>query len=255
MNEIAVIARMSFLEARRNRVTWSLFFFCHTQVLTSFMFQEVTIAYFDRIVRDVGFAAINLFGVLLAVFLGVNTVTREIERRTVYALLAKPISRGRYLVGKLLGVWLTVAVCLSMMFVAFLFETTLYQGPIDAVMFQAFWLLLVELLLLAAFAILVSTFTSSIMAAFMTLSLVIIGHLSEDLAFFASKSSAPAVRTLGQWTFFVLPNLDRLNLKNQLAVLAPVDAGHVLTASAYGIAYVVAFMALSIVLFSRRDLK
>src|SRR5207245_9618139 len=94
------IARATVIEARRNRVAWSILFFCLVMVLTSFLFQEVTIAAFDRIVRDVGIAAISLFGVLLGMFLGVGVVGKDIDRRIVYAVVAKPISRFEYLLGR-----------------------------------------------------------------------------------------------------------------------------------------------------------
>ncbi len=255
MNNVFVIARMTFLEARRNRITWSIVFFCLVLVLASFLFQEVTIASFDRIVRDVGVGAINIFGVMLAVFLGVNVVSREIERRTVYSLLAKPLSRVQYLLGKLLGVWLTTVVCLGLMLLAFIFEAKVYRGPLELVIFQAFWLMLVEFLVLSSFAILASTFTSSAISAFMTLSLYVVGHLSDDIYFAARKSDSAIVQKAGAVIFYVLPNLEKLNLKGQVSKLIPVAGTDVLFATGYGLVFVAAFMALAIALFIRRDLK
>lgn len=255
MNSIFVIARMSFLEARRKRITWSLVFFCVALVLTSFMFQEVTVASFDRVVRDVGMGTINIFGVLLSVFLGVSVVTREIERRTVYSILAKPLTRVKYLLGKLLGVWVTVAVCLALMLVAFLVEAHIYRGPIKPIIFEAFWLMLIEFLVLASFAILASTFTSSLISAFMTLSLYVIGHMSDDLYFFGQRSHAGAVRGLAAFLYFALPNLERLNLKGQVALLTPVSLSDVAVATGYGLIYATAFVAIAMAIFVRRDLK
>lgn len=255
MNGILIIARMTFLEARRNKITWSIVFFCLVLVLTSFLFQEVTIASFDRIVRDVGVGAINVFGVMLAIFLGVSVVSREIERRTVYSFLAKPLTRVDYLLGKLLGVWLTTIVCLALMLVAFLVEAKVYRGQLDLVIFQAFWLMLVEFLVLASFAILASTFTSSAMSAFMTVSLFVVGHLSDDIYFSARKSDSLVVQKLGALLFYAIPNLEKLNLKRQVSLLTPVAGVDVLIATAYGAVFVAAFIGLAIAFFARRDLK
>lgn len=255
MNSTLVIARMTFLEARRNRIIWSLFFFALVLVLTSFLFQEVTIASYDRIVRDVGMAAINVFGVLLATFLGVSVVAREIERRTVYVILSRPLSRVQYLFGKLLGVWLTVAVCLLLMLVAFIVEAVVYRGELAPVIFQAFWTMQVEFLVLASFAMFASTFTSSAVAAFMTISLYVIGHLSEDLYFFGRKSGSLVLKKLGAVFFFAVPNLEKLNLKPEVSALQHVTALHVLSVSVYGLLYAVVFITAAVAIFVRRDLK
>jgi Cu-processing system permease protein len=255
MSGVWIVARMTFLEARRNRVAWSLLFFCLLLILTSYLFEEVTIASFDRIVRDVGMAAMSGFGVLLAIFLGVNVVTREVERRSAYFVLAKPIARWQYLLGKMLGVWLMLAVCLALMLGAFLFETLVYRGPVQLVMFQAFWLLLVEILLLTSFSILVSTFSSSIISAFISLGLFVSGHLTSDLFLLSEKSRAGTRRLVGTVLFYALPNLDRLNLKTQVSLLTPVPATTVISNSLYGLLYVVAFFVLAVAIFRRRDLK
>jgi ABC-type transport system involved in multi-copper enzyme maturation permease subunit len=250
-----VVARMTFLEARRNRIAWSLLFFSLFLVLTSFLFQEVTIASFDRVVRDVGMAAISVFGVLLAIFFGINVVTREIERRSAYFVLAKPIARWEYLLGKLAGVWLTLAGCLALMLAAFLIEAVAYRGPITAVVFQAFWLLLMEILLLASFAILASTFTSSLMAAFMSIALFVSGHLTTDLYVLSEKSQSPLRRAIGTGIYYVLPNLERLNLKGEVSLLKEVPAERVVFSTLYGLLYAAAFLLLAVALFRRRDLK
>jgi Cu-processing system permease protein len=252
---IWTIARMTFIEARRNRVTWSLLFFCGVLVMTSFMFQELTIAGFDRVVRDVGLAAIHAFGVMLAIFLGVSVVTREIERRTVYSLLARPLGRAQYLIGKVLGVWITIIVSLSLMMCAFLIENALYGGPMAAVVFETFWLMLVELLVITSFSVLVSTFSSSVMAAFLSMSLFIIGHTSQDLYFFGRKSHVELVRKLGAACFFALPNLERLNLKTKASIMEGVPLHDVLLDSLYGFCFVMIFLVAAASIFGRRDLK
>jgi Cu-processing system permease protein len=255
LRQILTIARMTFLEARRNRVTWSIIFFCLVLVLNSFLMQEVTITAYDRILRDVGLAAVDVFGLLLAIFLGVSTVTREIERRTVYMILARPISRAQYLIGKLLGVWITIAVSLGMMMVAFTLEMVLLRAPLAPVLYQAFWLMLMEFLLIASFSILASTFTSSLISAFLSVALFVIGHLASDLHFFGRKSQSPVIRALSAGLFYLLPNLEKLNLKTAVALLTPVSAAQVASSTLYALVYVAAFMALALALFIRKDLK
>jgi len=255
MMAVLTVARMTFLEARRNKVTWSLLFFCVILVLTSFLFEEVTFVAPDRLMRDVGMGAINLFGVALSIFLGVSVVTREVERRTAYTVLTKPLGRAQYLLGKLAGVWVTVAVSLAMMLAVFLVENALWRGPFGLVLLQAFWLMLMEFLVLASFSILASTFTSSIMSTFMSAGLFLIGHLSPDLYFFAQRSKEPTLRAIGTALYYALPDLEKLNLKTQVSLMAPVTGSAVLASTAYALIFVAAFFVLSAVIFSRRDLK
>ena len=256
LKNVVTIAQMTFLEARRNRIAWSMVAFCVVIVLTSFIFQEATIASFDRIVRDVGLAAIHAFGVVLAVFLGASTVTREIERRTCYMLLSKRLKRWEYLAGKILGVWLTLVLSLCLMLVAYLVELLLYGSSIHSVIFQAFWLLLVELLVLTSFSVLASTVTSStLLSSFMSIGLFLIGHLSVDLYFFTRKSESSLLRFAGKAGYMVFPDLEKLNLKDEVSVLHDVSGGQVLLGTAYGAVFVLAFLMLAIALFSRRDLK
>lgn len=255
MGSVWAIAQMTFLEARRNKITWSLLLFCIVIVLTSFVFQEVTVVAYDRILRDVALGAINSFGVLLSIFLGVSVVSREIERRTVYMLLSKPLGRGQYLLGKLLGVWLTLVVSLGLMLVAFLAENALFRAPLALVIFQAFWLMLVELLVLASFSLLASTFTSSIMSAFMAIGLFLIGHLSSHLYFFSYRSKSPFVKSVGTALYYALPDLERLNLKTQASLLSAVPMWKVGEATLYGLVFAGGFFALAVALFARRDLK
>lgn len=246
---------MTFLEARRNRTTMVFLLFALVILMTSFLFQEVTIAAHDRILRDVGLAAIHAFGTVLAVFLGTSVVSREIDKKTAYILLTKRLTRPEYLLGKLLGVCLTLLVNLGLMTAAFTLENWAYAAPLAPVVFYTIWLIFVELTVLASFSILASSFTSPIMSAFMSIGLFLIGRFSSDLYAFSRRSQSAFVRAIGAGLFYLLPDLDRLNLKNEASLLRPVDVWPVATATAYGLIYVGAFLALAIAIFQRRDLK
>lgn len=255
MTGALAIAKATLIEARRNRIAWSLLFFCLVMVLTSFIFQEVTIAAFDRVVRDVGIAAINLFGVLLGAFLGVGVLGRDVDRRIVYVILGKPVSRFEYLLGRALGVWASVAMSLALMAVAFFLECLLYQGPIRLVMFQGIFLILIEVLVVVSVAVMASSSMGSIVAAFVTLSTYVIGHFSQDIYFAGRKSTSSAVKGLAAAIYYALPDLERLNLKSEVATLTEVSFAHVGSAAVYGLLYSLFFLTLAAAVFNRRDLK
>jgi ABC-type transport system involved in multi-copper enzyme maturation permease subunit len=246
---------MTFLEARRNRILWVLVFFCLTMVLSGFLFQEVTITTLDRVLRDIGIGTANAFGLIISVFLGVSVVTREIERRTVYMLLTKPVSRGQYLLGKLLGVWVTVTVLLGLMVVAYVIEAHLFHGETPPIVFETFWLMLVELWAITSFSVLASTFTSSVMSAFLSLSIFVIGEFASSIYYFGKKSHFEFARRIIQGIFYLLPNFERLNLKDEASMLTPVPFVQVWSATVYGMLFATAYFLLALAIFRRRDLK
>jgi Cu-processing system permease protein len=255
MRSVLAIAGATVLEARRNRVAWSLLFFCLVLVLTSFVFQEVTIASFDRIVRDVGMATVSLFGVLLGVFLGVGAVGRDIDRRIVYILVGKPISRFQYLLGRTLGAWFSVSLSLALMSVALFLECFLYRGPITLVMIEGLVLLMVETLVLVSLAVMASCFAGSLIASFISVSGYVIGHFSEDIYFAGRRSASAAVRSIAAAVFYAMPNLERLNLKSEISTLTPVSLARFGGGIVYGLLYAALFLAIAAVVFERRDLK
>lgn len=252
---ILTVARMTFIEARRNRILWSIVFFCLVTVFSSFLFQELSVGAYDRVLRDAGIGALSIFATFLSMFLGAAVVSREMERRTLHATLCKPITRTQYLVGKILGVWITQAICVSLMFVALLLECLMYKTEIDAVLFQAVWLVLVEQLVVASFAVLGSTFLPTATSTFMTVSMYFAGHMSSNVLALVRKSKSELAQLTAKVVFLVLPDLERFNLKGQVAHMDQVAASVVAWATLLGAAYAVAFTLVASVILQRRDLR
>ena len=255
MSGVLAIARATFTEARRNKIVWSLLFFCIFLVLTSFLLQTVTITAFDRIVRDFGIAAINVFGVLLGIFLGVGVVGRDIDRRIVYVIVGKPVSRFEYLLGRALGIWAAVALSLVLMAIALIVETLFYNGPIRLIIFEGLALILVEVFVIVSIAVMASSAMGTMVAAFVTLSAFIIGHFSQDIYFAGRRSEVQAVKSLAAAIYYALPDLERLNLKSEVSTLTAVPLSRVVASAGYGLLYAGLFLTLAAFVFSRRDLK
>ena len=255
MSQVLIIARMTFLEARRNRISMTAVFFCVFIVLLSFIFQEVTLTTFDRVVRDVSLGTIQIFGTFLSIFLGVTVVNREIDRKTVYSILSKPVSRANFLLGKIVGLWFAVATSLGLMLITFLAENAFIAGPSGLIIFETFFLMLVEMLLLSSFSVMAGVFTSPVVSSLMAFALVFAGHLSKELYFFTNKNIGAAMSVGGKALFFLLPDLQRLNLKTAASLMQPVELVQVATNGVYGLAYAFAFFMVAVGVFSRRDLK
>lgn len=253
MGRVATIALNTFRESLRDRILYNLLFFALLLMGFSVLLGDFTIAEQKKIVTDLGLAAINLVGVVIAIFVGIGLVSKEIERRTIYTIMARPISRAQFILGKYLGLALTLLVNVGIMLVVFLATLLMDRVQIQAGLFQAIQLIYVELLLVTALALFFSTFSSTAVSAMMTLGLYVIGHLTSDLKGIASKSSSELVKAVMTGLYYICPNLEALNIKGLAAQGEAVTASYQVVASMYGMVYAAVLITAACMVFSRRD--
>lgn len=253
MQLLMVVAGNTFRETIRDKILYNLVLFAVLLIGASVLLGTLTIGEQARIVNDLGLAAINLVAVIIAVFVGIGLVTKEIERRTVYTILARPITRVQFVLGKYMGLGLIVVVNVAIMFGMFLGTIWLTGNTIHVSLFQAVELILVETLLVMAIALFFSTFSSSTLSATITLGLFVIGHLTSDLKGMAEKSQSQFTEAALTALYYVCPNLEMLNIKGQAASGLLVEAGYQATATAYGLLYAGLLLTGACVIFQRRD--
>jgi Cu-processing system permease protein len=253
MTAIGVIALNAFRESLRDKILYNLVFFAALLIGLSVLLADLTITEHHKIIADMGLAAINLIGVIIAIFVGISLVNKEIERRTIYTIMARPISRMLFILGKYAGLALTLLINVSIMLTVFLLTLWLYRVPIGLSLFQAVQLIFVELLIVTAIALFFSTFTSSTLSAILTLGLYIIGHLTADLKGIAANSDNEAARTIVNILYYLCPNLEMLNIKGQAAVGIPVAPEYLIFASLYGLVYAAMLTTGACLIFHRRD--
>lgn len=253
MRSILVIALNTFRENLRDKILYNLLFFALLLIGASVLLGELTIAEQKKVVTDMGLAAINLVGIMIAVFVGIGLVTKEIERRTVYTIMARPISRVQFVLGKYLGLIVTLLVNLLVMLAVFLFTLLMNHSPIHLSLLQAVELIFVELLLVTALALFFSTFSSSTLSAIMTLAFYVIGHLTTDLKGIAEKTKSDALKTVMTGLYYLCPNLEMLNVKGQAAVGKAVSISYQATATLYGLLYTVLLLTAACAVFQKRD--
>jgi Cu-processing system permease protein len=253
MQPLMVVAGNTFRETIRDKILYNLVLFAVLLIGTSVLLGTLTIGEQARIVNDLGLAAINLVAVIIAIFVGIGLVTKEIERRTVYTILARPITRVQFVLGKYMGLGLIVIVNIAIMFVMFLGTILLTGNVIHGSLFQAVELILVETLLVMAMALFFSTFSSSTLSATMTLGLFVIGHLTSDLKGIAEKSQSQFTEAALTALYYICPNLEMLNIKGQAASGLLVAAGYQATATVYGLLYAGLLLTGACFIFQRRD--
>jgi Cu-processing system permease protein len=253
MRSIIVIALNTFRENLRDKILYSLLIFAALLMGASILLGALTIAEQEKIIADMGLASINVIGVIIAIFVGIGLVSKEIERRTIYTILAKPISRSQFILGKYLGLVITLGINLVIMFDVFVFTLWMTQVPITMVLVQAVALMMVEFLVVTATALFFSTFSTPSLSAALTLGLYFIGHLTSDLKALAEKSSSEVTKAVMTALYYLCPNLEVLNIKGQAVSGVSLAWSYQVSATLYGLLYASLLLAGAAAIFQRRD--
>lgn len=253
MGAIGVIALNAFRETLRDKILYNLVLFAGLLIGLSVLLADLSITEHHKVIADMGLAAINLIGVIIAIFVGISLVNKEIERRTIYTIMARPISRTFFILGKYLGLALTLFVNMTIMMAVFLATLWLYHVPIEQSLFQAVELIFVEILVVTAIALFFSTFTSTTLSAIFTLGLYVIGHLTADLRSVVANGESGGVKAVVDLLYYLCPNLEMLNIKGQAAVGILVAPEYLLLASLYGVMYAGVLLTSACLVFQKRD--
>ena len=255
---ITAIARNAFREAVRDRVLYNLVLFVLLLTGASVFIGELSGGQERKVIVDLGLSAMLLFGVFIAIFVGVGLVYKEIERRTIYAVFSKPVGRGEFLVGKYFGLCLTLLVNVLVMGVGVSLALVYVSGgwdPLIPTIWPAVLLIYMELMLLTAVALLFSSFSSPALSALLTFMVFIIGHFSADLKTLATALGSTSARWLFTGLYYLLPNLSNYSFITPAAHGRAPSAGFVFATGLYATVYIIVILALATLVFSRRNFK
>jgi len=256
MKRIFTIARNTFREAVRDRVLYNLVLFVLLLTASAVFLGDLTDGQEARTIVNLGLSAMLLFGVFISIFVGVSLVSKEIERRTVFAIFSKPIGRGEFIVGKYLGLCLTLLVNVLVMG-AGVSLALLYVGggSLAATIWGAIYLIFLELTILTAVAILFSSFSSPSLSALLTFLVFIIGHSSASLRDFAENLGSNAARIFFNFLYYLLPNLSFYSFITNSAHGDIPPFAMLGGATVYAVFYIGILLAVTILIFSRRNFK
>lgn len=255
---VVAIARNAFREAVRDRVLYNLVLFVLLLTAGAIFLGELSGGQEAKIIVDLGLSAILLFGVFIAIFVGVGLVHKEIERRTIYAILSKPIGRGEFLLGKYLGLCLTLLVNVFVMGVGVSLALLYVKrgwDPLVLSIWPAILLIYMELAILTAVALLFSSFSSPALSALLTFFVFVAGHFSGDLKTFASSLGGTAARWFFNAIYYLLPNLSNYSLITPAAHGYAPSASALLLALLYAAIYSSVLLAAGALIFNRRNFK
>jgi len=251
---IWAIAANSFREVIRDRILYFIGFFALLMAFAWRLLPEIAVGTHQKIFLDLGLAAIGLLGVIVAIFVGTGLINQEIDKRTILVLIPKPLSRAEFILGKHLGLSGVLAVMLGVMLVIYLLMLLGMKVSFQALpLIVSVFYLGLELILIAAVAIAFGVFTSSILATLMTFGVYLMGHISRDLIQLGIISKNPNILAITKNIYLILPDLERLNFRNE-AVYGLLPSADVLIANAlYSLVYTGLLLGISIFIFSRRQ--
>jgi ABC-type transport system involved in multi-copper enzyme maturation permease subunit len=251
------IAANTFRETIRNKILYAILAFALFVIGMTFFLADLSVGDFARIIADVGLASIHVFGVIMAIFLGITLISNEVDRRTIYIILSKPVRRHEFVLGKTLGLSFTLALTTLAMAIVLFFVHLGYQfgGRAEPGIFIASAGIYMELVLLTCLASLFSAFTTPVLSAIFTISLFLVGHLTNYLYAVGNQSNVAVVRWGGRILYYLLPNLENFNWKNEVAYGGVRSLSIAGCAAGYLACYAACVLCVSCLLFSRKDFK
>ncbi len=252
------IAYNTFREAVRDRVLYNLILFALLIVGASVLFGQISLDINRIVLINLGLTAISMFGIVIAIFIGIGLVSKEIEKRTLYTVLAaRPVPRWEFIAGKFLGLVMTLTVNALLMSVGF-FAAVLYVshrlGRVDLPLVVAIYFILLEFVLITALALLFSTFSTPIFSSIFAFAIFAVGTFAEDLRGFAEIAHG-VTRWVMTGAAYLVPNFASLNVISQVAHDARIDQKLILLNTLYVVVYTGSVLTASVWIFERRNLK
>ena len=254
---IAYIASNTFREAVRDRVLYNLIAFAVLLSGAAIFVGQISIEIERLVVINLGLTAVSLFGIVIAIFIGIGLVSKEIEKRTLYTVLSRPVRRWEFIVGKFFGLAGTLVVNTFFMaigvFGALLYVAHKFSAP-DLYILVALYFIILEFLIICSVALLFSSFSSPLLSAVFAFSLFVIGSFADDLRGFATLNHGIA-RWLATAAAYLVPNFSALNIISAVAHQHHVAAQLVLQNTLYALVYTTLALSGAVLIFERRNLK
>ncbi|MBW2244947.1 MAG: ABC transporter permease subunit [Deltaproteobacteria bacterium] len=257
MNTLAItaIAENTVRDAVRNKVLYILLFFALVLIGASFLLATLSYVERERILQDIALASIRIFGAAIAIFIGVSLVHREVDRRTIFTILSKPVSRADFLIGKYLGLVTTLWLQLAIMSAGFVLVSWSMGAPLDGGHAIALAATALELAVLVAIATLFSSFATPFLAACYSIGLYVVGHITRDIRALGEIAESGAAKSLTVWIHRIFPDLESFNWTIEAVHGLPIPPEQVAWSFVMGIGWCIAFLTIAVVVFERRDFR
>jgi Cu-processing system permease protein len=256
MGRIVTIALGAFKESVRERVLYNLLVFALLMIAAAILLGSISVGVEEIILVNLGLAAISVFGLLMAIFIGIGLVSKEIERRTIYSILSKPVSRAEFILGKYAGLLLTLSVNTAIMTAGFYLALAFEKKGLtlgDLSLLVAVYFILLQFAIVVAVAIFFSCISTPILSAVFTFSLFVIGNLSSDIRWFGQQSQSLLLENATSALYYLLPNFSNLNVITQAAHGVRIPGLLIAANTCYALLYIAILVSGSVLIFEERE--
>ncbi len=258
MRRIATIAWHAYKESVRERVLYNLVVFALLLIGAAILFGSISVGIDYIIIVNLGLRSISVFGLFMAIFIGIGLVWKEIDRRTIYSVLAKPVRRWEFIIGKYFGLMLTLIINTAIMTAGFYLALAYQKKTLelsDLAALQAIYFILLQLAIVVALALLFSCVSTPILSAVFTLSLYVIGSFLGDIRWFGQETGSALVMILTAALYYLLPNFSNFNVINQIAHENSIPSALLISNSLYALLYVTIVLSAAVLIFEEREFR
>ena len=250
---ILAVAMNTFRESVRDKVLYVLLLFAAATILSSKALGYISVGQDIKIVVDISLASVSIFGALIAVFVGTNLVYKEVDKRTIYTILSRPLWRYEFILGKYLGLALLITVVTVVMTAISAIYVLTLGGNVGSTFFLAALLIYWKLLLVTALSVLLSTLTTPILGAIIVFSCYVLGHATGILVDLPNQFEGTVAQKVMTGIYYVIPNLSNFDIRAEAANGVEVASSYIVWALAYGTMYTVLFLTIAALAFENKD--
>ncbi|MFB3923121.1 MAG: ABC transporter permease [Terriglobia bacterium] len=258
MSRVVSIALHTFKESVRERVLYNLVLFALLLIGAAILFGSISVGVEEIILINLGLSSISVFGLLMSIFIGIGLVSKEIDRRTIFSILAKPVRRSEFIIGKYLGLLLTLTINTAIMTAGF-YVALLYQKRTlhlaDLVVLEAVYFILLQFAMVVGLALFFSCISTPVLSAVFTLCLYIIGNLLNDIRWFGQETGSALVERATAALYYMLPNFGNFNAITQVSHGEAIPGYLLVSNSLYALLYVTILISGSIMVFEEKEFR
>jgi ABC-type transport system involved in multi-copper enzyme maturation permease subunit len=258
MRRVLAIALHNFRESVRERVLYNLIVFALLLIGAAILFGKISVGVAQIILVNLGLTSISIFGLFMAIFIGIGLVSKEMDRRTVYSILSKPVRRPEFIIGKYFGLLFTLLVNTLVMTAGFYLALFYQKGRLewsDLIPLEAIYLILLQLALVVGLSLLFSCISTTILSAAFTFCVYVIGNLSSDIRWFGRETGSSVVESLTILLYYSLPNFSNFNVITHAAHGETIPAYLLVSNSLYALLYVVILVSAAILIFEEHEFR
>lgn len=252
---VKVIAYNTFRETIRDKILYNVLLFALGFAILSGIVSQWSMSQEEKLMQDFGLTIISVFGILIAVFIGIGLLYKELDKRTIYTILSKPISRGQFLWGKYFGLILTLAINFALMAVGLLFVLWLFTGILKVKLLLAVGMIFFQMSILVAVSLFFAVYASPVVSAVLTLFVFVAGNFSADITALNPGIDNPVFINILNVLFYIMPNFSLLNINSQIVHGLPLYYMEIIWGIVYSMAYSTILLFFATMVFNRKNLK